>query len=194
MWGKDIYIQLWSSNGNIHGVMRTQLCKVNNAGRKKKKQQPWTCLSASALTMVQWAQHSLSHPAVKHPNENKQEDGGRQVAKVEKHELRNMNFYDSIKHNFFESSSHKQRKIMFCYLQSWLPCYSAPFWDFRRRKKANMRRISALMQCTKHCYATSKQAKEQRLSQNCQTKGEQTRMLRLSFHFSPSFSFCSLST
>lgn len=103
--------------------------------KKTKKTKPWTCLSASALTMVQWAQHSLSHPAVKHPNENKQEDGGRQVAKVEKHELRNMNFYDSIKHNFFESSSHKQRKIMFCYLQSWLPCYSAPFWDFRRRKK-----------------------------------------------------------
>lgn len=49
--------------------------------------------------------------------------------------LRNINFYSSIKHNFFETSFHKRRKMVFCYLQSWLPCYSVPSWDFHRRKK-----------------------------------------------------------
>lgn len=128
MWENDIYVQLWSSNGNIHGVMRTQLCTANNA-EKKKKSVP----SIKGLSKAQSAQQLLPHPTLKQPAENKQQEEEGQAGKVIS-PWETWIFIVQLSRNF-ESSFHKCRKMVSCYLESRLPCYSVLSWDFHRRRK-----------------------------------------------------------
>lgn len=98
--------------------------------------------------------------------------------------LRNMNFYTSIKHEFWKFISQTEEDGVLLFTIT-----TAVLRFSQKKKTANLRRISAPMQCASHCYTTSKQAKEQSLSQNCQTERRTEQNAPSTFPFL-SFFFC----